>query len=249
MAPSSAIGTAILGNGLSTPMGGGGGFSPSDVAGLVGWYKADGVLWQDSARTTPAVSDADPVGAWDDASSVGAHLLQATAGLRPLLKLAIQNGRNVIRFDGTDDKIAMAGGLLYSQPNHIFVVCQWSSVAAATKVVDGVTNRNALYHQTTEHRMFAGSEYSSVVAPDTSWHQFSCLFSGAASVFRRDQVASAAGDASTAGMRDPIVGCDSGGAAQFFPGDAAEILIYNAALSGANLSNVETYLKDRWGTP
>lgn len=37
-------------------------FSPLSIPGLKLWLKADGTLWQDSARTTPAIADGDPVG-------------------------------------------------------------------------------------------------------------------------------------------------------------------------------------------
>lgn len=79
--------------------------SPDSVSGLKLWLKADGVLWQDAARTTPATADSAPVGCWDDASGVGNHFTQATAGNRPLLRTAIVNGHPVIRFDGSNDTL------------------------------------------------------------------------------------------------------------------------------------------------
>ncbi len=79
---------------------GGGTFDPTQIAGLKFWLKADGVLWQDSARTVRATADGDPVGAWDDGSAIGANCLQATAGRRPLLKLNQLNGLPTVRFNG-----------------------------------------------------------------------------------------------------------------------------------------------------
>lgn len=72
---------------------------------LAYWYDANDIatLWQDSARTTPVASDADPVGAWDDKSGNGRNVIQATAGLRPLYKTNILNGKAIVRGDGTDD--------------------------------------------------------------------------------------------------------------------------------------------------
>ena len=78
---------------------------PDSVSGLKLRLKADGVLWQDAARTTPATADSAPVGCWDDASGVGNHFTQATAGNRPLLRTAIVNGHPVIRFDGSNDTL------------------------------------------------------------------------------------------------------------------------------------------------
>lgn len=50
-----------------------------------GWYDPSDIstLWQDSARTTPVTASGQPVGAMDDKSGNGRHLLQATAAARP----------------------------------------------------------------------------------------------------------------------------------------------------------------------
>jgi hypothetical protein len=76
----------------------GGSFTPADIATLALWLKADGTLWQDSARTTPVASDADPVGAWDDESGNGRHYTQATGGNRPTFRTAVVNSEPVVRF-------------------------------------------------------------------------------------------------------------------------------------------------------
>ncbi len=72
------------------------------------WAKSTGTLFQDTAGTTPATADGDPVGRVNDAGGVPNNLTQATAGHRPLLKLAIQNGLQVIRADGSDDFLSNA---------------------------------------------------------------------------------------------------------------------------------------------
>jgi hypothetical protein len=72
--------------------------APSDLSNLRFWYKADGTLFQDSARTTPAVPGTDPVGDWDDASGGGFHVAQVTAGQRPVLTANVQNGKPGVRF-------------------------------------------------------------------------------------------------------------------------------------------------------
>ena len=82
------------------------GFTPASLN-PAAWYDAHtGPEWQLAARTTPAVVDADPVGAWDDASANARHALQSTnLSFRPSLRLAVQNGRSVVRFDGIDDSL------------------------------------------------------------------------------------------------------------------------------------------------
>jgi hypothetical protein len=78
------------------------GFRPSDLPGLVGWYKSYGAgnLYTDAGMTTEAVNDGDLIWTWRDLSGLGHPLVQATAAKRPILKLNIRNGNPVVRFDG-----------------------------------------------------------------------------------------------------------------------------------------------------
>lgn len=84
---------------------GAGRFSPLSLfaGGQVGaWYDPSDLatMWQDSAKTTPAVVDS-PVGALDDKSGNGNHLTQVTAAARPVLR---QSGSlYYLDFDGVDD--------------------------------------------------------------------------------------------------------------------------------------------------
>ena len=76
----------------------GGWFDPSDLS----------TVWQDSARTTPGAVD-QPVGALDDKSGNGNHLVQATADARPILR---QSGAlYYLERDGADDFLASAATL------------------------------------------------------------------------------------------------------------------------------------------
>ena len=98
-------------------------FTPASLPGLALWLKADGTRWQDSARTTPAVADSDPVGCWDDASGLGNHVKQATSTKRPSLKLGVQNGMPAVRFDGIADFLTAASTLTGDLPISICAVC------------------------------------------------------------------------------------------------------------------------------
>lgn len=67
-----------------------------------------------------ATADNDPVGEWQDQSGLAHHPGQATAGLRPLLKLTQVNGYPSVRFDGTDDYLKATWA--FSKPMTIFIV-------------------------------------------------------------------------------------------------------------------------------
>lgn len=75
-----------------------------------GWYDPSDLstVWQDSARTTAGAVDS-PVGALDDKSGNGNHLLQASATLRPILR---QSGSlYYLERDGSDDAMATDANL------------------------------------------------------------------------------------------------------------------------------------------
>lgn len=78
------------------------------------WLRADGTLFQDTAGTTPATADTDPVARINDAAPTPLNQTQATAGRRPLLKLNIQNGLPILRADGTDDLLINASASAYN---------------------------------------------------------------------------------------------------------------------------------------
>lgn len=72
------------------------------------WFSPESTLFQDSARTTPAVANNDPVGSWSDRGTAGVNQQQATAANRPLLKTNILNGFSVLDFDGVNDSMTAA---------------------------------------------------------------------------------------------------------------------------------------------
>jgi hypothetical protein len=70
------------------------------------WLDADDslTLFEINDGTSPISQNDDRVGQWQDKSGNGRHVSQATAGLKPFLKVAELNGKNVVRtYDGGYD--------------------------------------------------------------------------------------------------------------------------------------------------
>lgn len=231
---------------------------PDAIAGLKAWYKADGVLWQDSARTTPATADGDPVGSWDDASGVGTHAIQATSTKRPLLKTGILNAKPVLRFDGVDDFLAaVAFGAALAQPNTIFAVYTNGTNAAGEVITDGdsasrhqLAARGAAYAGGAQAGMYAGT----VLAGGASYagatsRIFAAKFNGASSKLWVDGgAAKVTGDAGAASWARVVLGTDSlTPGTQFLHADLAEVLVYNAGLTTCQLDSVGGYLATKYG--
>jgi hypothetical protein len=228
------IGGTILGNPLGT--GSGSSFSPTDIAGLVGWWKSDGTKWQDSARTVAVTADSDPVGAIDDASGNGNHLLQATAGRRPLYRTGLQNGLPGLTFDGGDDfltaTIARAQPLtLYcvfdrNTANYLFsgaggsnwywkfTELNFGSAVAITNIADGPVKAAIVVDGASSFQRISGVNGANVNpgANAIAVLNFACF---------HDQI----------NCYDPT----------FF-----EAMLYSGAVSGANLTALDTYAT-RWG--
>jgi hypothetical protein len=83
--------------------GGAAAFSPKDISGLQLWLDATTGLFDATSGGSAVTTDAASVARWEDQSGNARHATQATSGNRAVLKTSIQNGRNIIRFDGTDD--------------------------------------------------------------------------------------------------------------------------------------------------
>jgi hypothetical protein len=104
-----------------------GAWSPTDIAGLIGWYdfSDDATTWQNTGASTPAVANNDPIGRVNNkAPSATIHLLQGTSAARPTLKTAYQNGRNVAQFDGVDDFLTGSNLLSGRSALTMLAVCQ-----------------------------------------------------------------------------------------------------------------------------
>jgi hypothetical protein len=76
-------------------------FSPSSVAGLVGWYdSSDLATLRQNANGTGAVTGGDPVGYWQDKSGAGNHATQSgSTSLKPTLVTASTNGKASLSFN------------------------------------------------------------------------------------------------------------------------------------------------------
>ena len=106
-------------------------FTPATISGLQLWLDAadSSTLFDATAGGNLVATDGTAVARWADKSGNNRHATQGTANARPLLKTSVKNGRNVLRFDGANDKIiipnsAGAFSFAYTSPFAIFVVCK-----------------------------------------------------------------------------------------------------------------------------
>ena len=249
-------------------------FAPTQQASLVAWFRSEVGLFTDSAGTTAAVADGDRVGRWEDQSGLGNHLTQTTAGNRGTLKLAIKNNRNVVRFAGGTQCLNFTGAGLALAQNvgaiSFWVTCVSSSSAADTRLIGWDNNatdtvrvclaRNidsanagilslALRRLDADGRTTVSGGAASYV--DGTWDIEGGLFdfTNNLSYLRKNGAQLASGTTGGAGSTSDTASVGACiGRAQGAPliGDVGEVLVYQAIPSAANITNIETYLNNRW---
>lgn len=96
-------------------------FNPGSLAGLQLWLDASdaATLFDATTGGNAVTADATAVARWEDKSGNGRHATQSTLLNRPILKTGVQNNRNALRFDGSNDSLITAA---FDQPL-AFTVC------------------------------------------------------------------------------------------------------------------------------
>ena len=216
------------------------------------WYRSDQGLWQD-AGVTPAASDGDVVGRWEDIAANADHVNQAVAANKPTLQNGVAdllNGHPVIRFDGVNDYLqgAFTTGGAIAQPFTVFAVAKLTSAGAAFRFLtdgDDAVSRLVLWqNNTAKFSIFFGNALDDG-ASDTAWHYWSALAKGANSELWIDGTSVISGNAGANAPDGLTIGASATGTNRWV-GDVAEIIIYASELSAADRVQVETYLDDRY---
>lgn len=225
------------------------GFPPASISGLKLWLKADGVLWQDSARTIRATADGDPVGFWEDAAGLGGHATQATAGNRPTLKLSIVNSKPVLRFDGSSDRMASPASAAM-KPFTAFAVAFHTGTILGASVAGGLHWR---MHTTGVQEILKQDTVSIANDGGSALAAFTILAvtyssTGAYALYRNGGSALASGtNNQTFTASSTTIGQNGSSGVELASGDIAEIIKYDSVLSAANMNVVGNYLETKYG--
>jgi hypothetical protein len=214
-------------------------FVPTDIAGLVLWLDADNI----------AQADNTTVATWNDASGAGNNAAGASGQTLQTVEL---NGHSIVRFDGVDDFMSVAGITNNDATRTIFAVMKtvsltsgdacfgWANGAACTQ--SGTVVRWSL-------NQAAGQQ--TIGTPGTSVHHIYTIR------FTSTSSADVYFDAGAATNFDPDDSYQSGAAvlnigarnAGTAPAniDLAALLIYNSTLSDPDRLSVLGYLQARFG--
>lgn len=192
--------------------------TPTDIPGLKIWLKADAI---------GGLSNGDPVGTWADQSGNGNDFTQATGGLQPLWETNQLNGLPIVRFDGIDDVLhttAPTGDGAWT----CFLVIK--SVDNSAEYIFEVGDGTHAIIQG-----FAGPIIEYFDTPRTTV----------------GNISTSAFQVITIAVGNTVTGLWALGGTYFgsswWPGDMAELLLYNSALSAGDQSKLQRYLKVKYG--
>jgi hypothetical protein len=237
--------------------GGSGAFQPDNISGLQFWVDAADTttLYQDSALTTRAINDGDPVGGWKNKSSLALNLTQSDSLYKPALRFTRQNGRPGVNFNLKVMKTAITTAIAYPT---IFVVAKNTTYPnAAPYIFDHPTNNYyAFYTNQSDGKVITaaptGLASSNATTLGTAFQATLKWDNPRTDSGLRLNAVSVSGNIGN----NPWVGFTLGIPGHYAPsgaykmdGDIYEILVYNSVLSNSDILLVEAYLKAKWGTP
>lgn len=239
----------------------GGAFTPSSVGTLA--------LWLDASQIT-GLADAAAVSSWSDLSGNGKHAVQATAAAKPTYKTAIQNGRPVVRFDGTSDGLqtpaltlgATTGITLYWAGN---VPAATAATQLLAETAVGAGNFQ-IYMSATPSLTFGQqgnigltnwviNAASGLTGPVVWCGVFNTTLPAATESqgYKNGTLVGALGtnndNSSAFADKTFDIGARANATSLWCACDIYEILVYSSALSGANRAKVDRYLRSKWATP
>jgi len=222
-------------------------FDPNSISGLKLWLKGDAGVFSD-AGITPAVADGT-VQQWNDQSGNGNHVSEATLGARPLFKTGILNGRSIVRFDGSNDRLSVSLSPTIGQPTTIYIVMK---VIAGAYYFYGKNDGGGsdygygiINNPGTNITSNAGATLQYTYGSELFTYGIHALFlNGGSSEIRVNGISRVIGNAGTSRL---LPGITLGGAAtNYSEVDYSEILVYDSILSLSDRISVENYLNSRY---
>lgn len=250
-------------------------FSPSHITGLQLWLDATTGLFDATSGGNPVTTNASAVARWEDQSGNARHATQSTSGFRATLRTSVQNGRNIIRFDGTDDfytGVADALPLANTNTRLTFFMAVIPDLSGRQSAYGGggiirgmqADSSEGWYFGVRSGGKFAFNQNSGanacIVSTSTlttnTAYVIGSTYDGGASVTPSTRITNyLSSTAETDVLADGSGGWGSGeeigrgytSSSYYFKGDLCELMIYNSVLSSGDITSVVNYLKNRWG--
>lgn len=225
--------------------------APTDIANCSLWLQAEQGAYVDAGSTL--ATNGQTVQQWNDLSGNTRHASQATSGSRPTYVTGVLNSKPALRFSGKNLQTTSFLGAGWNTACTVFLVCSRTSqtltVALASNGVSGLYMGSSV-----SPLAYAGSlsklQNRSVNGRNTplAAHVQTFRYSGSQKTYRVNGVGaveSCTGNLSLTGTLS--IGAISSGGTFAWAGDIFEIIVYQAALTDQEVSDVESWLYARYG--
>jgi len=225
---------------------GGGGWSRAAMAdapqtNLIHHYRAD-----------TGITEVTGVSVWADQKG-SQNFVQATTTKQPAYSATSgANGLDGITFDGVDNNLK-ATGITLTQPFQIMMVFKQPTWVSNDKIFVGFSGATIQISQkyagaSGDIDLAAGTAYVCTTNfPTSSFYYFESLFSGASSYIAKNNGTPTTGNPGTAGVGGGGVDLCGGTAETENPNlIISELLIYDADLSAANITALQSYINGQY---
>lgn len=212
-------------------------FSPTQIAGLKLWLKADSLV----------LSDNDPVSTWSDQSGNGNDVSQSVGTRKPIYKTNIQNSLPSVRFDRSvfqnlDGTFTFSYGSAFSVAN--FNAASFPDYCAIFSTNTGATNSDNYFtgdgagSLTTFYTTGTAFDSSHIWVNKVQTIEFATL--STIKLISGVDTTPASKTSISIGVGNPSLGN------RWWNGDILEIIIYDTALSDNDRIRVENYLNSKY---
>ena len=246
-----------LGLGLRLGSGTFAGFDPSYISGLQLWLDSTRGLFDATSGGNSVTTDGAAVARWEDRSGNNRNALQATSVNRPILKTAVQNGKNGIRFDGVNDFMATSS-FAHSVPLTLFLVCKRLSSTGSqpdyNRILEhGVNDGSAIVTRATgniEYQYAINESADSLVNPSTNTKIYEFFVDSSSPRNLTFRVNNANQTTATRNFTPATPSAFNlsqyGGGGYNSNIEIYELCYYNVKITDSGRDNVRNYLNSKW---
>lgn len=211
-------------------------------------------LWLDSsnssslftdAGTTKVANDGDLIYQWNDLSGNGRHAIQTTSSARPTWRNAANgiNGLACAYFNGSNNISTTTSGIT-TQPYQYYFVIRFTRTNAQDQIIYGAGNAgNIAGNSSAGWNMYACGLLSGSSRAASTLYQGTISYNGGSSTVRLNGSQVISGTLPNCSPTAYTIGGGPNGNAIMY---ICEIIIYSTALSSANRSAAENYLRNKW---
>lgn len=181
---------------------------------------------------------------------------QATAGSQPAYVASGQNGKPIMRFNGTSHRLVVAFSGALSQPFSTYSAAILDAAAVQNNLYPGVMDGDDMAKRmyfpyqdggagTDNWSMFSGSVLESATATTSVFFLWSGLFNGASSGYWQNGASIKTGNAGAQNPDGIAIGSQADGS-QLWDGDIAMIAIADPSHDDTERGDMQTAINDYW---